>query len=324
MKSNDELLDQLDATFKSITGISQLGESVLAAEQFDRFVEAMMARTNILPNARFIDMSAHQVNIDRIGFTGRVLTGGLDKDSANQGTSEDWVNATTATNKLRAVELRGKVALEDRALRRNIERGNFQQHLVDLFGQAAGRDFEEWAILANSAYGVTDILKLGDGWAKKSGNIIYGGDGAFDPDDAEEVLEALLDALPKQYLINRAEWEFQVPYEIENGYRDILKARGTALGDAALTTGGKLMYKGIPVVYCPMLERSKSVEENGAGRIAMLQHPDNMVWGVFHEVTIEAKRDAENRRTEFYLTIECDAHYEDEKAAVVAFLDQSS
>lgn len=323
MKSNDEMLNELDTAFKNITGITQLGESVLAPEQFDRFIEAMMARTNILPNARFIDMTAHQVNIDRIGFTGRVLTGGLDKDSDDQSTSEDWVNATTATNKLQAVELRGKVALEDRALRRNIERGNFQQHLVDLFGQAAGRDFEEWAVLADTEYGTTDILKLGNGWAKKAGNKIYGQDDVFNPSDAEEVLEALLDALPKQYLVNRSEWQFQVPYEVENGYRDILKARGTALGDSALTSGGQLMYKGIPVVYCPMLERSKPTDDNGAGRIAMLQHPDNMVWGVFHEVTIEPKRDAGNRRTEFYLTIECDAHYEDENAAVVAFLDQS-
>ena len=79
------------------------------------------------------------------------------------------------------------------------------------------------------------------------------------------------------------------------------------------------MYKGIPVVYCPMLERASEA----TGRVAMLQHPDNMAWGVFHEVTIEREREAKARRTDFVLTIEADAHYEDENAAVVALIDQT-
>jgi len=320
--TNQELLNRLDAAFKDVTDVSALGESILAAQQFDRFIEAMQHRTNILPDARFIPMDAHQTNIDRVGFVGRVLTKGIDKDEEERGT-ESYKKPDTWTNKLHAVELRGKVALEDRALRRNIERGNFEDHLVDLFGQAAGRDFEEWALLADTDYSdSSDILKAGDGWKKLSDNKVYGQNGDFDPEDAEEILAALLDALPKEYLVNRGEWRFYVPYEVEDGYRNKLKARGTALGDTAQTTGDRLMYKGIPVYYAPMLERSKSTGDDGAGRIAMLQHPDNLVWGVFHEVTIEPYRNAEERRTEFYLTIECDAHYEDEKASAVALLDQ--
>ena len=322
--NNQELLNRLDAAFKDITDVTALGDSILATQQFDRFVEAMQDRTSILPNARFIPMDAHQTNIDRVGFVGRVLTKGIDKDDDQKGTSESFVKPDTWTNKLNAVELRGKVALEDRALRRNIEKGNFESHLVDLFGQAAGRDFEEWALLADTDYsGSNDILLLSDGWKKLSDNKVYGQNGDFDPEDAEEILAALLDALPKQYLANRNEWRYYVPYEVEDGYRNKLKARGTALGDTAQTTGGRLMYKGIPVEYSPMLERSKTIANDGAGRVAMLQHPDNMAWGVFHEVTIEPKRDAENRRTEFYLTIECDADYEDEKASAVALLDQT-
>jgi len=324
--TNQELLNRLDMAFKNITDVSALGDSILEAQQFDQFVEAMQHRTNILPDARFIEMTSHQTNIDRVGFVGRVLTKGLDKDEDEKGTSEDFVKPDFWTNKLNAVELRGKVALEDRALRRNIEQGNFEGHLTNLFGEAAGRDFEEFALLADTDLSSGDILTLTDGWAKLSDNKIYGQNGDFDPDDAEEILAALLDALPKQYLINRSEWHFYVPYEIEDGYRNKLKARGTALGDTAQTTGDRLTYKGIPVMYAPMLERSKATDaspRSGKGRIAMLQHPDNMVWGVFHEVTIEPYRDAANRRTEFYLTIECDAHYEDEEASAVAYLDRS-
>jgi len=44
-------------------------------------------------------------------------------------------------------------------------------------------------------------------------------------------------------------------------------------------------------------------------------------WGVFHQVTIERDRDIRNRRTDFVLTIEADAGYENPNAAAVAFLD---
>ena len=46
-----------------------------------------------------------------------------------------------------------------------------------------------------------------------------------------------------------------------------------------------------------------------------------MVWGVFHEVTIEREREAKARRTDFVLSFEGDADYEDEAAAVAAFVD---
>jgi len=329
--TNEQLLQKLDQAFKSVVDVNALGDSILVTQKFDRFVEAMQHRTNILPEARFQEMTSRKTEIDRIGFVDRVLTKGIKDDGSSETEkgSESFVKPDTWTNKLIAQELRGKVALTDRALRRNIERGDFENHLVNLFGEAAGRDFEEWALLSNTE-NLTEagILEMTDGWLKLADKHIFGkgDDNDFDPDDAESILGALLDALPKQYLVNRSEWRFYVPYEIEDGYRNILKQRGTALGDSAQTAGERLYYKGIPVVYAPMLERSVAPDasggEKGLGGVATLQHPDNMVWGVFHEVTIEPCRNAEERRTEFYLTIECDAHYEDEKAAVTAYLDK--
>jgi len=321
--SNQEILARLDGAFKSIT-VDSLGDSVLAPEKFNQFVRAMQERTVILPEARFIQMDSQITEIDRVGFTGRVLTVGNEADGSQKVLEEtEFVKPAFHTNKLVAKEMQAITAIRDRALRRNIERGGFENTLVDLFGEAAGRDLEEWAIFAKE--GSTDaLLSLTDGWIEKSANKIYGGGTTPDFDTAaddfpENVLTALLDALPKQYLINRAEWRFYVPYEIEDGYRNLLKQRGTALGDRAQTEGGGLMFKGIPVVYCPMLERA----DESTGRVAMLQHPDNMAWGVFHEVTIEREREAKARRTDFVLTIEADAHYEDENAAVVALIDQT-
>ncbi len=320
--SNEEILARLDGAFKSIT-VESLGDSVLAPEKFNQFIRAMQARTVILPEARFIEMESHVTEIDRVGFTGRVLAVGNTEDGQKVLKENEFSKPIFATNKLVAKEMQAITAIRDRALRRNIERGGFENTLVDLFGEAAGRDLEEWAIFASEKSNDA-LLSLTDGWVEKSANKVYGGgtDKDFDPsadDFPENVLKALLDALPKEFLVNRAEWRFYVPYEIEDGYRDLLKMRGTALGDRAQTEGGGLMYKGIPVVYCPMLERASEA----TGRVAMLQHPDNMAWGVFHEVTIEREREAKARRTDFVLTIEADCHYEDENGAVVALIDQT-
>ncbi len=327
--STEKILAKLDSAFKSIVDVSELNEGILQTAKFDAFVDAMQKRTRVIPDARFLEMEAHKQEIDRVGFVDRVLSKGIKGDGSTEG-SDSWKNPTINSNKLIAQELRGQVALTDRALRRNIERGDFEDHLVNLFGEAAGRDFEEWAILANED-DLTDagILEMTDGWAKLAGNHVFGqGSNSFDPDNPEEIFDALLDAVGKEYLVDRSEWRFYVPYEVEDGYRDSLKARGTALGDTAQTTADQLVYKGIPVVYVPLIDRSKQPDETGTekgvGRIAMLQHPDNMVWGVFHEVNIERYRNAQERRTEFYLTIECDAHYEDEDGAATAFLDKES
>jgi len=325
--TNDQILARLDAALKSIT-VGTLADSVLSEVKFNQFVRAMQHRTAILQEARFMRMDAQQVDIDRIAFTGRVLTAGVAADESVVGT-ETSVAPSTNTNKLIAKELRALTGLSDRALRRNIERGNLESTLVDLFGEAAGRDFEEWGLLADTDYSdATDILSLTDGWLQLAGNAVYGDGAGADFDVTadtypENLFEAMLAALPKQYLQDRGDWRFWVPWETENAYRDILKARGTALGDQAQTSAAPLVYKGIPVVYCPMLERSAAYP-TGAGDVALLGYPDNMVWGVFQEVTIERDRVAKSRKTDFVLTIECDANYEDEDAAVAAFYGQET
>jgi len=331
MMSNTELLEKLNSAFKAIT-IGDLDEGVLTPEQFDRFIQVMQHRTVLMQEARFVPMDRQQHNIDRTGFVGRILRAG--KDAAG-----DYRELPTGerakpqfdTNKLIAEELQAITGIEDQALRRNIERGGFENTLIDMFGEAAGRDMEEWFILADKDILWTDdaVLSLIDGWAKRSANKVYGEDPGrdFDPSDAEwpeNMFEAMLQALPKQYFQNESEWRFYVDWGVQNDYRDRLRAKQTALGDSATTDAVNLYYKGIPVRYVPMIGRSKAVGTNGgAGDIAMLQHPDNTVWGVFHEVTIERDRIPKARRTDFVLTMEGDADYEDENASVVAFIDKT-
>jgi len=323
-RSNEDILTAL----KSIIEVNDLGESILSPGQLDRFVEAMQARTAILQEARYMPMRSQQENIDRVGFTGRIVHGtktpatGAHRDLA----TTEYAKPATNTNKLIANELKAIVPLRDKALRRNIERGGFQAHIVDLMGNAAGLDFEEYGLFADTelfTVETDDTLCLTDGWLNKAANKVYGtGAGAgFDPDDPEAVFEALIGAVPKEFLTNPAEWRIYVDWATGNAYRDVLRARNTGLGDVAQIGNQPIPYKGFPVVVVPMFERALAAADGGVGRVAMLQYPTNMVWGVFDEVGVESQRDALGGITYQVLTVECDADYEDENGAAVAYLD---
>ena len=344
IRTNAELLSELDSALKSITDISQMGDSILSPQKFAQFVRRMEDRTVILPDARFIEMESQQTDIDRTGFVGRILKSGSDGGGSSRTLSEgDFAEPTFNTNKLIANELQAVTSLRDRALRRNIERGDFESTLVDLFGEAAGRDIEEYGLLADSGrnHSDDDVLSKTDGWLKLAANRIYGGTGgsfSYDPTgdvdnsgNPENVFEALLEALPKRFIQDTSEWRIYVPWNMYNNYHNVLKKRQTSLGDNAQQDGfNRLPWKGMWVVYAPMLERvpssqdSENTNHDVWGQVATLQNPDNMAWGVFHEVTVEDEREAKERRTDFVLTLEADAHYEDENASVVAFVDQDA
>lgn len=335
--SNAQLLAKLDSAFKNVIEIDDFGEAILQPTKFNRFIQQVEQSTVVLPEARFIRMDSQRVDIDRTGFVNRILRSGRSAASGGGIVRElqaaQFAQISTFTNQLNARELQAIASLRDDALRRNIERGNFENTLIDLFAAAAGRDLEEFALLAdtNIPFDEDDVLSQTDGWARRAAQKLYGRgvNADFDPDDAafpENMLNEMLAALPKQYLGNVADWRFYVTFNVYDGYRDLLRARGTQLGDTAQTTAAPLYFKGIPVVYAPFLERARSVVDVSAdiieGEIAMLTNPDNMAWGVFHQVTIEREREAKLRRTDFVLAFEGDADYEDENAAVVALIDK--
>jgi hypothetical protein len=220
-------------------------------------------------------------------------------------------------------------------LRRNIEKEGFENTLIDMLGEAVGRDSEELYIFGNTGitYGQDDVLSKLNGWVKQAANAVYGVDEVgylekdFDPTDAtfpENMFKAMIDATQKQYLKNRAGFRFWVDFETDDKYRDILKARNTGLGDSIQTGFVEIAYKGIPVRRVPMIERAKPIVDGGTGGICLLGYPNNLVWGVFAQIAIEREREAKLRRTDFVLSLEVACEYEDENAATVAYIEKSN
>jgi hypothetical protein len=340
MLSQEQLLLLLDKAMSlkgGIIEISDLGESILQPQKFTQFVRQMQEDTVILPEARYITMDSQIVDIDRVAFLGRILKSG--NDNTNKAvpvhrdlTEGEFTIPVTYTNHLTASEFQAIVSLRDKMLRRNIEKAGFEGTLIDMLGEAVGRDSEELYLFGDTdlTQGQDDVLNKFDGWIKLAVGKVYGagGDADFDPTDdevyPENMFKAMLGAIPKVYLKNRSGFRFWVNYDTDDAYRDLLKKRNTGLGDSVQTQFNEIAYKGIPVRRVPMIERAKTIGNGGPGDVCLLGYPNNLVWGVFAQIAIEREREAKQRRTDFVLSLEVSCNYEDENAAVVAYIEKEN
>lgn len=335
------IYERIQKALKGVTDVTTLGTSVLQPRKFNRFVRQMEHDAVVIPEARFMAMTSDKEDIDRIGFSGRIVTAGRD-DSNVKVVIADGSEAepSTFTNQLSAQEIQAVAALSDDALRKNIERGNFDDTLVDLIGEAAGRDVEEFALLSDTdiPFGTDALLSKTDGWIDLAAQRVYGGTTAgfptpdFVSTDAEDIFNTALNALPKQFFKTPGQFRFYVPYRIYDLWVETVVARQTGLGDSVIQSGRAVPWKGIPVVYTPMLERSAALPDSMdatiardriEGEVALLANPSMMAWGVFHEITLETDRRPRDRQTDFVLTMEGDAHYEDENSAVAILVDKA-
>lgn len=331
MFTQKELLYLIDKAMKGgIVEVSDFGDAVLQPEKQTRFIRQAQLKTKVLPQSRYVQMTSHIHDIDRISFPGRVLKSGSDGDNVHRNLeTTEFAKPSTAINKLTAKEFVAIVSLRDSALRRNIEKENFEDTLIDMLGAAAGKDLEEFAFFANTdiLYSNDDVLSKTDGWVKSAANAIYGVGGSkdFDPTAEtypENMFDTMLTATPKEYLNDPNDFRYWVDWNTMDAYLNLLKKRYTNLGDD-IYRGALPPYKGIPVEYVPLFARS-TLTGGGAGRVCVLGYPENHAWGVFHKIAIEREREAKKRRTDFVLTIEADAGFEDENACTVAYIEKEN
>ena len=298
MGRNQEILEKIHGALKAIT-TRDLGSSRLARSKQQRFVRTISESTPLLDAARRIDMQSHTHDIDRVGFASRILGRATENEAGTNESKPDF-----HTNTLESVEVMAIAGITDSTLEDNIEKEGFEDTLLDLIADRTGIDLEELFINGDKD-STDDFLSLTDGWLKKSANEITAED--FDTTDPESMFDAMLKAVPKKYLRNRSEWTFWVHWDIEDAYRNVLRKRGTGLGDTAQTTAQTLAYKGIKVQDCSNMPEGT----------ALLVPSSNLVYGIYRDIFIEPDRIPKARRTDFVTTLRVDCHFEDENAAVV-------
>lgn len=326
MMDNNEMLNSMienpDEAIKSIT-VSTLGYSVLQPQYFNQFVREATRNQTILAEARRIVMDAQVVNIDRTGFAARLM------EEATEDTAPTGTNPAFNQEQLTAKEFVGMVGINDRSLRRNIEKDNFQSTLISMASEKWGEDWETLAVFGDTAkYSAGNLLKSQDGWIKKCANKLYGTGTGKDFTGTsvaiDELMKQMLGAYPKNYLKNRSNLRFYLPSDLFDDYIDAVGERPTLVGDDALGQNVARPYKGIPVREATVLNDTEGASTtNGYGKVAMLMDPNNMVYGIFHEVGIEPDRQPKLRKTDFVFSAESDQGYENPNVGVVALYNET-
>ncbi|MCK4510629.1 hypothetical protein KAW64_02770 [bacterium] len=344
MFTNADLIARVNAAIKGVIEPSDMGSAVLQTKKAARFIRRMEYDTTVLPVARFIEMDSPVEEIDEIGFASRILTAGHTTSDAHRNLSDsEFSEPTVDTQTITAKELQAVASLRDKTLRRSIERGTLEDTIIDLLGEAAGRDLEEYAFFADTStpFATDAFIHQGDGWLREAGSKVYGIDVAgqvgknFDAAGSIELMfQAMIDALPKRFLGSVKDWHIFVTYEMFDDYLDILRAKATDLGDKIqeFGAGRTTKWKGFNITWVPLLERyattpvsdAEKIRDRIEGQCALLTHPENLAWGVLHSVQIEPEREAKKRRTDFVLTFEGDAGYQRPDAAVAAFTEKAN
>lgn len=330
MKAATKMLNALNKgeSFKLID-VANLGDGKLNIEKLAQFIRVVSETSPILGEATFVKMNSWEKQIDRIEMADGILEPGRDNSGVKRTVTTD-ASVNVSTNSLIAKELIARVKIDYDTLEDNIEQAAFENTVIELFGKGASRDMEKIWLYMDTAVSwgsdrVSRCLNMGNGWLKQAGNKIYGAGATkdFDPSADEypmNLFKSLIAKMPKKYLADRTNFRFYVPWDVEDAYRDILGARGTVLGDNAIVGNEPVTYKKIPVVSVPAFDDDSYTAKVGIP--AMLSKPANMYWGLWRQIMIENEKDIENRNIKNVLSMRGDATYEDEDAAVTAWINK--
>jgi len=288
-------------------------------EQSNKFFRKMLDTAVILKDARTVPMSRPKMEINKIGFSTRVLRAGV------QGTISSPENGETGTRALaradRYVPVTERITLEtseviaeidlpDEVIEDSIEGGNldtatFQQTILDMMAERVSLDLEELVVLGDTTTVGDDYLALQDGVLKASvSNIV---NNAGDPLSAQ-LFGNMIKALPTKYykLLNRYRFYTSMPKEID--YRLTIAQRQTSLGDAVLT--GQ-----VPVTALGVQLSSTSYMPSGN---VVLMPPNNLIIGVQRALRMEFARLARERAFAIILSMRLAMAYEEEDMVVKA------
>lgn len=323
MPSNKVLLSDLEygMAMKSLN-LENIGAHILEPTVRNRYVREMLRDVSIFSRARIEEMTSQKHKVHGIGMGGRVLQK-LEEEVAPDYKAPVWKEID-----LIAEEFGTGVQIGDKAIRRSIEKQNTVTTVLEMCGAQVGRDWEALAVFGDKTkYGSASLLNSQDGWLKKTETKLKSGTD-FNKEDIigadgkiTKLLKLMVQAYNKEYLGNRSRLSFELPPSIYDQYLDEAGERQTVMGDEAWVTYTAKPYRQISVNEAPVLEDAEgTLSTDGVGIPIMLNHADNLVYGVFHEITMESKREADLRRTKFITTMETDQGVINPDVGVVAFI----
>ncbi len=311
--SPQELIQRADL---AITDLATNG-GILSPMQANQFIDFVVEEPTILSQVRQIRMTAPEMKINRLGFDGRILRAARQAGSANDdGSNDRYVRKAdraaprTAQINLTTKEVIAEVRLPYEILEDNLEGQSLQTHIIRQIAQRAALDLEEKGLWGDTALAATDpYLGQQDGWMKLANAHILDWDNAGI--DASLFTNALL-TLPQKYLRLLSQMKaFVSPADIIR-YGAWLQSRGTAMGDAAINGNFPLTPSGLRLEGAA----SMALGPVGTGGHALITPPQNLIWGITRDITIETDKDISSREHIIVVTARVGMQIDDKQAVI--------
>lgn len=314
--TNEELANRTDFAISNLTSSSGL----LNPEQANRFIDFVQEQPTILNQVRTIRMNAPTRKIDRMGFDSRIMRvapQGTPPHADDAGANDRYLPAadrsapTTTQIELNTTEYMAEVHLPYEVLEDNLERGNFEDHIMRQIAEKVAEDLEELALGGDSGSG-DPYLASKDGYLKRMTSNVYDNVSAgINPD----VFQTGMLTMPQKYLRNLAKLKHYVSTANTIKYRGEVAKRATGYGDSMLTQDGALYAYGVGVEAAAMIGAPSGVT-NGINNMGFFTFPSNLLWGIQRQVQIETDRDIRSRQHIIVVTTRIDFQIDDEAACV--------
>ena len=314
--TNEELANRADFAIGNLTSNSGL----LNPEQANRFIDIITEQPTILQQVRTIRMNAPTRKINRLGFASRILRAasqGTPPSQGDDGTNDRYLPAadrsgpTTSQIQLDTKEVIAEIRLPYEVLEDNLERDDFDDHVMRLIAERASEDLEELALGGDTGSGDA-YLALVDGYLKQMTSNVYDNLSAgITPD----VFEQGMLTMPQKYLRNLTRLRHYVSVANTIKYRSEVAKRTTGYGDSMLTNSGELYAYGVQVEAAAMLGADSGVT-NGISESGFFTFPQNMIFGIQRQIQVETDRDIRSREHVIVLTARIDFKLDDEPACV--------
>lgn len=303
--NNQSLVQKADMTLSDLATAGQLNP-----EQSDKFIRTLIESAPLLARVRTVQMKSNQMNIDKIGFGSRIMRPAISGTALSSG---DRVKPDLSQVVLTTHEAMATVYLPYDVLEDNIEGGNIavplqtgagglHDTIVTMLGQRASLDLEEWGILGDTSSS-DGYLAQSDGWLKMmSANVVNNGSIGFTKDTVKSAVRAT----PPKYLQNRANMLHFVSVNNETELRDQHGSRQTPMGDANIQGNLPLYVFGSQITGVPNMP-----EEQG-----LYTNPNNLIFGIQRNISIEYDKDIEARKFIIVLTVRVAFQIEETNAGV--------
>jgi len=282
---------------------------VLQPAQARRFIRLMIKAAELLPMTTFIPMRAQKQLLEKTRFGERILRAGVSGEAlAVQDRSKPDLSKTELDAKLFKAEVR----LNDEILEDNIERQGFRDTILDMMAEALARDVDDVLINGDLTNPDPFFAQFDGLLAATTSNVVAAGNINLQ----KSILKAMIQAMPTEYMRDRARMRFLTSVNAEVDIRDLYADRATGVGDTNLLNMNQIRYSGIPVAPISMFPEDLGV--GGDETNVIFCNPKNINVGWWRTMRMATQRDVPAGTLAIVATMRFDFKYTEETASVKA------